>query len=112
MVRDAYHHYTAGCDAANVNDAWCEALFASMLQPSDAPIADMVAEVVSRTVQRFGTHGCASRMAQEFGDRPPDAAAKRMRWVRQLAPRRPEVSPRAEPPGRSQGRGVAPDRLW
>jgi hypothetical protein len=68
----------------NVNDARCEALFASGLQPSDAPTADMVAEAITGTVRRFGVGGCAGRMAQEFGDHP-DAAAKRMRWVRQLA---------------------------
>jgi hypothetical protein len=68
----------------NVNDARCEALFASGLQPSDAPTAGMVAEAITGTVRRFGTGGCAGRMAQEFGDHP-DAAAERMRWVRQLA---------------------------
>lgn len=68
----------------NVNDARCEALFASGLQPSDAPTAETVAEAINRTVQQFGIRGCAGQMAQEFGDHP-DAAAKRMRWVRQLA---------------------------
>ena len=67
-----------------MSDAWCEALFASWLQPSDAPTADTVAEAISRTTRQFGTHGCAGRMAQEFGDHP-EAAAARMRWVRQLA---------------------------
>jgi hypothetical protein len=67
----------------NANDARCEALFASGLQPSDAPTAGMVAEAITGTVRRFGTGGCAGRMAQEFGDHP-DAAASRMRWVRQL----------------------------
>jgi hypothetical protein len=61
-----------------------EALFASALQPSDAPTADMIATAIARTVRRFGTGGCAGRMAQEFGDHP-DAAAERMRWVHQLA---------------------------
>ena len=68
----------------NVNDARCEALFASGLQRSDAPTAEMVADVIGRTVRQFGIRGCASRMAQEFGDHP-EAAAERMRWVRQLA---------------------------
>jgi hypothetical protein len=68
----------------NVHDARCEALFASGLQRSDAPTAAMVAEVIGRTVRQFGIRGCASRMAQEFGDHP-EAAAERMRWVRQLA---------------------------
>ena len=59
------------------------ALFCSGLQPSDAPTAGMVATAISRAVRQFGVSGCAGRMAQEFGD-DPDAAASRMRWVRQL----------------------------
>jgi hypothetical protein len=54
----------------NVNDARCEALFASALQRSDAPTAEAVAEVISRTVRQLGIRGCASQMAQEFGDHP------------------------------------------
>jgi hypothetical protein len=67
----------------NVNDARCEALFASGLQRSDAPTAEAVAQAISRTVRQLGTRGCASQMAQEFGDHP-EAALDRMRWVRQL----------------------------
>ncbi len=67
----------------NVNDARCEALFASGLQRSDAPTPEMLAEVISRTVRQFGVAGCVSRMAQEFGDHPEEAAS-RMRWIRQL----------------------------
>ncbi len=67
----------------NVNDARCEALFASGLQRSDAPTPEALAEVISRTVRRFGIAGCLSRVAQEFGDHP-EAAASRMRWIRQL----------------------------
>jgi hypothetical protein len=72
----------------NVNDARCEALFASGLQRSDAPTPEAptpeaLAEVISRTVRQFGIAGCLSRMAQEFGDHP-EAAASRMRWIRQL----------------------------
>ena len=93
----------------NGNEAQCEALFASGLQPSDAPTAGMVAEAVNCTLRRFGVRGCAGRMAQGFGDHP-DAAATRMRWVRQLAwaAARPQVSLGAEPPGRSPERGAAP----
>jgi hypothetical protein len=65
------------------DSSWCEALFASVLQRSDAPTADVAAEAIARTVRQFGARGCASRMAQEFGDHP-EAAAERMRWVRQL----------------------------
>ena len=48
----------------------------------------MVATAISRAIQQFGIGGCAGRMAQEFGDHP-DAAATRMRWVRQLIAQRP-----------------------
>jgi hypothetical protein len=68
----------------NVNEAWYEAVFASTLQPSDPATADVVAEAISCALRQFGVRGCAGRMAQEFGDHP-DAAAGRMRWVRQLA---------------------------
>ena len=34
-------------------------------------------------MRRFGIGGCAGLMAQEFGDHP-EAAAARMRWVRQV----------------------------
>ena len=37
----------------------CEALFASALQPSDSPTADMVAEAINCTVRQFGVRGCA-----------------------------------------------------
>jgi hypothetical protein len=62
----------------NVDDAWCEALFASALQRSAAPAAESVAAAISRAVRRLGTRGCVSRMAQEFGDhprRPPSGCA-------------------------------------
>jgi hypothetical protein len=68
----------------NVSDARCEALFASGLQRSDLLTAEAVAEVISGTVRQLGIRGCASRMAQEFGDHP-EAARDRMRWVLQLA---------------------------
>ena len=88
----------------NVDDARCEALFASGLQRSDAPTAASVAEAISGAVRRFGTRGCAGRMAQEFGDHP-QAAAERMRWVRRLAAKTtawPQASPGPGPPGRSR----------
>ena len=85
-----------GMTMQNVTGAWCQALFASGLQRSDAPTAEMVAEAVQRTVRQFGIRGCVSRMAQEFGDHP-DAAAERMRWIRQLAA---EVPPLATHGGR------------
>jgi hypothetical protein len=66
-----------------VNEAVCEALFASPLQPSDTLTAETVADAIGCTVLRLGPAGCASHMAQEFGDHP-EVATDRMRWVRQL----------------------------
>jgi len=68
-------------DRLRASEAWCEALFASGLQPSEAPTAERVAEAINGTIRQFGIRGCAGRMAQEFGDHP-EAAAARMRWVR------------------------------
>jgi hypothetical protein len=65
------------------------ALFASGIQRSDAPTAEMAAEAITATVRQFGIHGCARRMAQEFGDHP-EAAAERMRWICQLAAKVPD----------------------
>jgi hypothetical protein len=67
----------------NINDARCEALFASKLRQSDTPTAAELAEIVSTMVRQHGVSGCASLMAWEFGDNP-EVAAARMRWVRQL----------------------------
>ncbi len=67
----------------NPNEAVCEALFASALQPSDAPTAEAVTAAIGRTLRELGPARCSGRVAQEFGDHP-EAAADRMRWVRQL----------------------------
>jgi hypothetical protein len=67
----------------NINDARCEALFASKLRHSDTPTAAELAEIISTVVRQHGVRGCASFMAWEFGDHP-EAAAARMQWVRQL----------------------------
>ncbi len=80
----------------NANDERCEALFASALQRSDDVTAEAVSEAISRTVQQLGRSGCASRMAQEFGDHP-EAACERMQWALQILgnlPGRPPSAPR------------------
>ena len=84
----------------NVNNARCAALFASGLRRSDAPTADELTNWTSDAVRRFGVAGCVSRMAQEFGDHP-EAAAGRMRWIRQLidAPSAAACGRRTEPDG-------------
>jgi hypothetical protein len=66
-----------------MDDVRCEALFASALQRSDAVTTEVVSDAISCTVGKLGTGGCASRMAQEFGDHP-EAASERMRWVRHV----------------------------
>ena len=60
----------------NVNDARCEALFVSDLQRSDASDAAALAEIISAAVRQYGIRGCASRMAQEFGDHPEASSQK------------------------------------
>ena len=49
---------------SNVNQARCEALFASRLQRSDTLTASVLTEVISRTVRQLGHRGCISLMAQ------------------------------------------------
>jgi hypothetical protein len=88
----------------NAGGARCEALFASGLQRSDALTAASVAEAISGAVRRFGTRGCAVRMAREFGDHPR-AAAGRMRWARQDAAKT-TLGPQASP-GRAARDGTA-----
>jgi hypothetical protein len=88
----------------NVNDARCEALFASGLQRSDAPSAQAVAEAIRAAVREFGTRGCAVLMAQEFGDHP-EAAAERMRWVRRLLGDAPAGIERHASPGPTAAAG-------
>jgi hypothetical protein len=67
----------------SVDHARCEALFASALQRSDVVTAVSVATAISDALRQFGPDGCASRMAQEFGEHP-ETACERMRWARQL----------------------------
>ena len=92
---------TAQLAMTRLDEAQCEALFASGLQPSDAPNARMVAAAITRAVRQFGAGGCAGQMAQEFGDHP-DTAARRMRGVRQLvqATARPQAGPGTRLDGR------------
>ena len=86
----------------NMNDARCKALFASSLQRSDAPTPEVLTEVISQLVRRFGIAGCTGRVAQEFGDHP-EAAASRMRWIRQLIGQAPAPPPLGRP-GPAAGR--------
>ena len=65
-----------------IDDLLVEALFASDVQPSDAPTTEAVRQAVTRTIVRFGTDGCAARVAAEFGDHPENAV-RRMSWVRE-----------------------------
>ncbi len=67
----------------NVTDSRCEALFASALQRSDAPSAEAVTNAISAAVTALGPGGCASRLAQEYGDHP-ESARERMQWARQV----------------------------
>jgi hypothetical protein len=67
----------------SANDFRC-AIFASALQQSDSPPADIVAAAITSVLTDLGVTGCIDRMAQEFGDHP-EAACERMRWADQLS---------------------------
>jgi hypothetical protein len=64
--------------------ARADALFASPLQRSEEPSARQVRQAIATAIAAYGVRGCAARVAQDYGEHP-DAAASRMRWVRQLA---------------------------
>jgi hypothetical protein len=66
----------------SATDVRC-AIFASGLQRSDHPSADMVAAAISVVLADLGLTGCRCRMAQEFGDHP-EAAWERMQWAGEL----------------------------
>jgi len=74
---------SATINPLNLTVVRAEAVFASALQPSEAPDPERVRHVVTVTVGELGVAGCAARVAQEFGDHP-DLAVTRMRWARRL----------------------------
>lgn len=65
----------------SINAVRADALFVSAVQRSDDPGVGQVREAVVAAVRRFGSRGCAARVAQEFGDHP-ELAVSRMRWAR------------------------------
>ncbi|OLE25333.1 MAG: hypothetical protein AUG44_16320 [Actinobacteria bacterium 13_1_20CM_3_71_11] len=75
-MRATTHH-------VSISAVRADALFASTLQGSDRPGVGEVREAVAAAVRRFGSRGCAARVAQEFGDHP-ETAVPRMCWARQL----------------------------
>jgi hypothetical protein len=75
-MRPTLHHI-------RMNTVRSAALFVSPLQRSEDPSAGQVQEAIAGAVRRFGTCGCAERVAQEFGDHP-EIAVVRMCWARQL----------------------------
>jgi hypothetical protein len=58
-----------------------EAHFASHVQRSQQPSAELIRAVVNDTVSRLGEARCAEVVAQEFGEHP-DCALGRMQWAR------------------------------
>jgi hypothetical protein len=70
--------------ALELDDVRTEALFASDVQRSQQPTAELIRATVVATVDRLGETGCAELVAQEFGEHP-DCALGRMRWARQAA---------------------------
>src|ERR1044072_3599021 len=70
-------HYDLSIDTARA-----DALFASVLQISDAPSAAQVKQASDAATSALGDLGCAARVAQEFGEHP-ETAVTRMRWARE-----------------------------
>ena len=70
-------HYDLSIDTARA-----DALFASVLQISDAPSAVQVKQAIDAATSTLGDLGCAARVAQEFGEHP-ETAVTRMRWARE-----------------------------
>jgi hypothetical protein len=83
----------------NVHDARGGALFASGLQPADAPAPGSMTESISRAMRRFGTRGCAGRRAQQPGGHPGSSPGGRAGPANSL----PGGRPRGHDPGRRRG---------
>ena len=66
---------------AVTDDIRTEALFASHVQRSQDPTAELIRAAVDDTVDRLGEARCAELVAEEFGEHP-DCALGRMRWAR------------------------------
>jgi len=69
-------------DDLSIDTARADALFASVLQISDAPSAVQVIQAIDAATSALGDLGCAARVAQEFGEHP-ETAITRMRWARE-----------------------------
>ena len=69
-------HYDLSIDTARA-----DALFASVLQISDAPSSVQVKQAIDAATSTLGDLGCAARVAQEFGEHP-ETAVTRMRWAK------------------------------
>jgi hypothetical protein len=61
-----------------------DALFASALQRSEAPSAGQIRQAIAAAICAYGDLGCASRVAQAYGEHP-ETAVTRMRWARTSA---------------------------
>lgn len=64
--------------------ARAEALFASTLSACEPHDAAELRAGIAAAVRHYGVAGCAALMAEAFGERPEQAAA-RMQWARENA---------------------------
>lgn len=64
----------------NLTIARAEALFASTLSSCEPHDRDELKAAIAAAVQDYGVRGCATVMAEAFGDHPV-AAAQRMKWA-------------------------------
>ena len=81
---------------SSVEAVRAEALFASSVQSSERPAADVIREAVTATLRQLGRRECAARVAGEFGEHP-ETAVGRMNWaldmVRNVYPTSPPAAP-------------------
>jgi len=75
-----------------ISTARADALFASLLQRSDAPSPAQVHQAIAAAVAAFGIRGCAARVAQAYGEHP-ETAVLRMRWARAAVTRAAVAGP-------------------
>ena len=57
-----------------------EALFASAIQPSESPTPTQIRQAIRTSILRYAAPGCATVVAQEYGEHPVEAM-HRMSWV-------------------------------
>ena len=94
----------------SISTARADALFVSALQRSQQPSATQVRDAIATAIREFGARGCATRVAQEYGEHP-ELAAPRMRWARAVVEGHGERARKVQNEDMAGGRAV-PTACW